>query len=246
MYWSFFCTDKGLREYQEDCVFINGEIVQEDHLCGEKIIKGNKALFAVSDGMGGLSFGDMASRFVCGLLKEMDIPFTIEGVLKGIQSIQREFMRTALYNSGTTLAGVYMNKDRSIIFNVGDSRVYKITKEKAVYISHDHSYVQSLVDRGIISYQQSFFHPAKNIIEFGIGDVFQEEWLKGKKPYILEDKLKEDEYYLITTDGVHDVLTDREIHYLLCPEPKRGILNLIKELEKKKSDNYSLILVRWE
>ncbi len=244
MYWAFFCTDKGLRNYQEDCVYIDGEIFQKNHFCGERKIEKDKALFAVCDGMGGLSSGDLASKFVCHQLKEIDIPFSKKEIEKALQRIQREFMRTALYNSGTTIAGVYMYGRKAIVFNAGDSRVYKITKEKAIYLSHDHSYVQSLVDQGLISYEQAFYHPEKYIIEFGIGDVFQQDWLKGKKPFVIEDILNEDEYYLITTDGVHDVLTDREIHYLLCPDPSRSIKVLIQELEKRKSDNYSFILIK--
>ena len=246
MYWTFFCMDKGLREYQEDAIYIDGEVFQKEHFCSEKTISKEKALFAVCDGMGGLSFGSLASKIVCEMLKEEDIPFSKEGIINTLRNIQKKFMETPLFNSGTTIAGVYMFQNKALVFNVGDSRVYKITKEKAIYLTHDHSYVQSLIDRGLVSYEQSFFHPAKNIVEFGIGDVFQEEWLNGKKPYVTEDILLDDEYYLITTDGVHDVLTDREIHYLLCPDPQKSVKNLISELEKKKSDNYSFILLKQE
>ncbi|MDQ7055628.1 MAG: hypothetical protein Q9M89_03730, partial [Persephonella sp.] len=137
------------------------------------------------DGMGGLSHGDVASRFVCEKLKEMSIPFSKEGVVNALRKIQQEFEKSALTWSGTTVAGVYIKEKRGIIFNVGDSRVYKYTPERLIYLSHDYSYVQSLVDRGIISYEEAFCHSEKYIVEFGIGDVFSQEWASGKMPYVV-------------------------------------------------------------
>ena len=238
--------DKGLRDYQQDCIYIDGEIYQKEYMeCPQdKKINKNSAVFAVCDGMGGLSEGEKASEFVCQMLKKCDIPFSKDGVYRALFKIQKRFETSGLMWSGTTIAGVYMNGSDGIVFNAGDSRVYKYTPEKLIYLSHDHSYVQSLVDKGIISYQEAFYHPERYIVEFGIGDVFSPDWKEGKKPFIVEDRLGKDEAYLICSDGLSDYIPDQQIHYLLYPDPFRNFKRLIDELEKVKSDNYSIILVK--
>jgi len=245
MFQALFCMDKGLREYQQDCIYIDGEIFQNDHMeCPQsRKIKKSSAVFAVCDGMGGLSEGEKASLFVCQMLKKCNLTFTKEDIYRALFKIQKRFESSGLIWSGTTIAGIYMSGSEGIIFNAGDSRVYKYTPEKLVYLSHDHSYVQSLIDRGIISYQEAFYHPERYIVEFGIGDLFSPDWKKGKKPYIVEDRLGRDEAYLICSDGLSDQIPDPQIHSLLYPNPFENFKNLLKQLEKVKSDNYSVVLV---
>ena len=246
MFYVLFCMDKGLRDYQQDCIYIDGEIFQREHMECPQLREINKssAVFAVCDGMGGLSEGEKASEFVCRMLKRCDVPYSKDGIYRALFKIQKKFESSGFVWSGTTIAGVYMDDSSGIIFNAGDSRVYKYTPEKLIYLSHDHSYVQSLVDKGIISYQEAFYHPVRYIVEFGIGDVFSPDWKEGKKPYIVEDRLGKDEAYLICSDGLSDQIQDPRIHYLLYPDPFENFKRLIDELDKVKSDNYSVILVK--
>ena len=60
----------GGKDNQEDCLLVDGEIVQEDELetAAERTVSRLPALFAVCDGMGGLRRGEWASRFVCSRL----------------------------------------------------------------------------------------------------------------------------------------------------------------------------------
>ncbi|SNZ08531.1 protein phosphatase [Persephonella hydrogeniphila] len=245
MYKILFCMDIGMRDNQEDCMYIDGEIFQVNKMeCpASKKVEKESLLVAVCDGMGGMSEGEKASRFVCQMLKKCSIPFSPEAVYRTLFRIQKKFETSGIIWSGTTVAGVLMEGNKSIIFNVGDSRVYKYTKDRLIYISHDHSYVQSLIDKGLISYEEAFYHPEKYIVEFGIGDVFASDWKSGKRPYIVEDILKKDEAYLVCTDGLSDYISDNEIYYLLYPEPFENFSNLIKAVEKVKSDNYSVALI---
>lgn len=243
MYKTLYCTDIGLRRSQQDCIYVDGDVYMENHFCGKKEIDKNFALFTVCDGMGGLYEGEKASYFVGVNLKDMDIPFSKEGIKEALAEIQKRFVKEGFFYSGTTVAGVYLKGNRCIVFNAGDSRVYKLTKNGIIYLSHDHSYVQRLVDTGQITQEQAFYHPAKNILEFGLGDVFQTDWENGIEPYIVEDVLQEGEYYLLCTDGVNGILNDKEIFYLLWPNPFENIERFLDELEKRKSDNYSFIIV---
>jgi len=242
MYMFFFCTDIGKRNSQQDCLYVDGDVIFSEHFCDRKSIEKERALFAVCDGMGGLSKGEKISIFVGKEISKMNIPFSEDGIYEALRKVQKK-TEIDFYMSGTTIVGVYMNGRKSIIFNAGDSRVYKITEDGIIYLSHDHSYVQKLVDTGVITYEEAFYHPARNILEFGIGDVFKQEWDNGVKPYIKTDYLDEGEYYLITTDGVHGELTDQEIFSLLWPDPFKQIDTFLLELEKRKRDNFTFILL---
>ncbi len=240
--------DIGARDSQEDCMFVNGAVIQQAK-SGQvtvKKLRKEKALFAVCDGMGGHSKGEWASKFVCGKLKACvrQPSFARESVELFIERIQNQIENEMVDNSGTTIAGVALEGSAGTIFNAGDSRVYKITGRDIQYMSHDHSLVQSSVDQGLISQKDAFSHPHKNVIEFGMGDVFKSDWADGaRKVFIRDDVLGNDECYLICSDGINDVLTDEEILDALHPDPFGRSGELVDRVTKKMKDNLSFILI---
>jgi serine/threonine protein phosphatase PrpC len=238
----------GLRDGQEDCIFVNGTIVQERKFASVAVqeIGDGLLLCAVCDGMGGHDRGEWASRFVCEKLKEhyRGLDFSRNSTELLIERIQNQIENETANGSGTTVAGVVLEKDRAHIFNVGDSRVYKITGGGIFYMSHDHSLVQGSVDRGDITPEEAFTHPYRNVIEFGIGDVFRSEWAGGGKAvHIAEDRLGAGEWYLICTDGVNDVMRDHEMYDVLRGDPFGRLSAFIGSLEERMKDNFSFILV---
>ncbi len=246
-----FFTDIGLRKNQEDCIFINGEIYQVNHLKNVvfKEINNGISLFAVCDGMGGLKKGELASRFVCQQLKEEkeNFEFSKYYVRNLFYKIQKEFLKKGLINSGTTVSGVMLKDYQSLIFNAGDSRVYKLNKKEIKLLSHDHSYVQHLIDLGYISEEEAKYHPYKNVIEFGIGDVFNDVWeSRNEDIFISEDFLNREESYFLSTDGVHGVMSETEIFYILKDNPVENAEMLKEELLKRKEDNLSFVIIHRE
>jgi serine/threonine protein phosphatase PrpC len=238
----------GLRGNQEDCIFVNGEIFQSKRFRNTHVqkVSGSTALFGVCDGMGGHAKGEFASRFVCEKLKEYlkQFTFSTEFIRNIFSEIQEKTVREDIRNSGTTVACVACSNGSAKISNAGDSRVYKITKEDIVYLSHDHSYVQNMVDEGYLSQNQAFTHPHRNIIQFGIGDVFKNQWDKNDMQiHITDDVLGNDEYYLICTDGVNDIMRDDEIKSILYPDPFAHSGNFIECLKERMKDNFSFIIV---
>ncbi len=238
----------GLRDSQEDCIFVDGKVFQERSFPKVAVAKKRKdnVLFAVCDGMGGHSRGEWASRFVCEKLKEnlRNFHSSRNSVEFLIEAIQNKMENEMVSNSGTTIAGVALRDDRAEVFNAGDSRVYKITGGGITYVSHDHSLVQSGIDRGDISPAEAFAHPYKNVIEFGMGDVFKDAWARGDRAtYRKDDYLAEGEYYLICTDGVNDVLRDEEMDKILDGDPFGNLSALVEFLKERMKDNFSFILV---
>jgi serine/threonine protein phosphatase PrpC len=243
-----YYMDIGQRENQEDCLFVNGLTVQQDmmkYACTESV-NAPGGVFAVCDGMGGHAGGEWASSFVCEKMKEFmkDISFSHEYILNMFREIQRKMEIEGMKNSGSTTACVMLKGNASKIYNIGDIRVYKITKKEILTLSHDHSLVQSMVDKGELSGYEAKGHPYRHIIEFGLGDVFKRQWnTNDKKVYMQDDILNANEYYLLCTDGVNDVLSDAEIHDLLSPDPFDRLHEFIDYLGKRMKDNTSFIVV---
>jgi serine/threonine protein phosphatase PrpC len=179
MKYKLFCfMDIGPRAQQEDCILISSEIFQENQLIKEGSVSSENLLLAVCDGMGGHEAGEKASRFVCEQLKDwsLDGKYSHNRFENNFRLIQKKALKHLPPKSGCTIAGLIIKNDRIHIFNAGDSRVYKITYNGIEYLSHDHSAVQDLLDRQLITAEQAFNHHRKNEISLGIGPVFYKDW----------------------------------------------------------------------
>ena len=74
-----------------------------------------------------------------------------------------------LAGMGTTLVGVLVIDGAVYAVNVGDSRMYLVSRDALTQITHDHSYVQFLVDIGKISEDEARTSTNRNIITRAVG-----------------------------------------------------------------------------
>lgn len=146
------------------------------------------ALCLVCDGMGGAQGGAQASSTASDVFMEEadgfmqkvsagDTP-TCEDFFAALVSAA-EAANTAVYTRakndaslsgmGTTLVGALITDGKAYAVNVGDSRMYLLRGETAEQITHDHSYVQYLVDLGKMSYEESLTSSVRNIITRAVG-----------------------------------------------------------------------------
>jgi len=235
----------GPRASQEDCLIDGEDIFQSDQMAGGKIIDTDFLLVGVCDGMGGHDFGETASRFVCEQIKQKfdHTRFSPENVKRCLTEIQTSSAQQLPENCGTTVAGLMVMDGKTLAFNAGDSRIYKLSETGIDYISHDHSLVQGLVDKAFINQDTAADHPLKNIINFGIGPLFSDEW-ENSIVHIFEESIAEDACYLLCSDGVNDLMSDREIYNLLMPSPVENGNILLQALQTKGlKDNTSFIIL---
>jgi serine/threonine protein phosphatase PrpC len=236
----------GARSVQEDCIMDGVDQWQTDEFINSREIVAETLLLAVCDGMGGHDKGDEASRFVCEQLKNISHdPIMDAGKLKEILAgIQETALEKLPENCGTTLAGLFVSDNRIIAFNAGDSRVYKFTPEGLMYISHDHSLVQEMVDKSLIPDVAAKDHPLKNLIEFGFGPIFGDAWER-YTVHIYESPLEDGDIYLLCSDGLMDAMRDAVIHDCLMQSAEEmgpRLLDLMKR--KRLNDNTSFIIVK--
>lgn len=135
-------------------------------------------LFAVADGMGGHSAGDLASAAVVERLALIATgtflePETIERALEAATDDITTIAGDSQLGVGTTVTGVALalrNGDPFFaVFNIGDSRVYRFERNELAQVTTDHSVVQELVESGALTRDEAEHHPDSNIITRAVG-----------------------------------------------------------------------------
>lgn len=236
--------DVGPRSGQEDCILVENRVFQEDRLSHFSSYESDLIIMAVCDGMGGHDAGEEASRFVCDKLNTIVdfVDFSGESLQTIMAVVQNSSVNHLPRGSGTTLAGIIVKNNKVIVFNAGDSRVYRICNGTISCVSRDHSLVQDLVDKGMISEEEAFHHPYRNVVNFGIGPAF----IKAKNKYELntcEEDMVRNSFYVLCSDGVSDIMRNEEILNVLGSDPVADGESLINALKKiKLKDNTSFII----
>ncbi|RCW62019.1 Stp1/IreP family PP2C-type Ser/Thr phosphatase [Halanaerobium sp. ST460_2HS_T2] len=192
-------TDKGKkRSANEDNYFINSDI----------------DFFMVADGMGGHAAGEVASQTAVDFAA--DFNFELSNPLASLSDLTFEINQAIIKKSkqkidyqgmGTTFAAVIVCNQRLYYVNLGDSRIYLYNKSNKTLkkISEDHSLVADLLRKGKITKEEAFNHPKKNIVTQALGLESELDLDKGQLD------ISGDEYILICTDGLTDMIKEEEI-----------------------------------
>ncbi len=194
-----------------------------------------KSLFVICDGMGGHSFGDVASRTVCEAIctywsEHLDEPDTkrkysaaCKAASEAIDRTSDKFNRSEM---GTTLVMVAIDSDMLTITHCGDSRCYLLRDDSVIYQTKDHinpGYGLDIVSRCFFSYNHEV-----------------------AKPEIEQFNIENGDRIFLCSDGVYkatapEILTAR----LMDDKPLEDITDTIEFLcEKYSDDNYTGILIQ--
>lgn len=213
-------TDRGLvRETNEDA-FAAADLSTAERWRGETAewrTTPKGVLLAVSDGMGGAKGGEVASAL------------SVEGVLEGMirtararppdahtlrQVIERsnrrvhvEGQRAELRGMGATLTAVLVSGEEAWVAQIGDSRAYLLRGGSIGQVTHDQSYVQMLVDAGVLTPEEASLSPKRNVILQVMGQEEVEVAL-GRL------RLRRGDRLLLCSDGLTNVLDDETIRAL--------------------------------
>jgi protein phosphatase len=192
-----------VREHNEDAIWFDA----------------GRGVAIVADGVGGHNAGEVASRLTVETFaeyttktwsREMSVADTKTIMVDSLLSANKIVRDTASespdkYRMGTTAVALCLGDGIYGIANVGDSRAYLLRPAEIHQITQDHSYVQDLVESGEISKTEARQHPERNMINRCVGTDANIE------VDFFHGHLKPCEYLLLCSDGVHDLLEDREI-----------------------------------
>lgn len=185
------------------------------------------ALLVVADGMGGMKSGEKASEFVIEGIKShfSNIPESTLNDDKAIIS----FIKNAIIQSdqlikayakdhresegmGSTIVLIWLLGEKAYCGWCGDSRIYCYNPQNSlVRLSHDHSYVQSLVDEGKITEDEAFDHPDGNIITRSLGDSGE-----AANPETKIYPIHRRDVFMLCSDGLCGLLNDEQIETILA------------------------------
>lgn len=203
------------------------------------------SLWLVADGMGGAAAGEVASGIVRdtvlqsvnhGEELEASIQTAHEAVIRAVEEQVGEA------GMGSTVVALQSQGSNARIAWVGDSRAYRWRDGELEQLTRDHSYVQSLIDAGIIDAEDAENHPQKNVITQSLGavelnalqiDSIETPWQSG-------DKL------LLCSDGLTGEVNDAGIANILSEggSDQEVVDRLIQAaLDNGGHDNVSVIIV---
>ena len=176
-------------------------------------------LIAVADGMGGHAAGEVASRIAVKVLQSLTPALTSEDIdedsiedllMHSLHSIDSEISVVTDEDNekrgmGTTLTALLIRDKYISLLHVGDSRCYRLRGNTLEQLSSDHTVIQELLDQGAISAAEAVEHPQRSMLTQalrGDGDV---------TPVLQMYEIKKGDRYLLCSDGLSGVLTEKEI-----------------------------------
>jgi serine/threonine protein phosphatase PrpC len=194
-------------------------------------------LIAVADGMGGHAAGEVASRIAVEVLQKLaptlaatdiDEDSVEDLLMHSLHSIDAEIATVAdeeieKRGMGTTLTALLIRDNRIALLHVGDSRCYRLRGNTLEQLSNDHTVIQELLDQGAISQAEAVEHPQRSMLTQalrGDGDV---------TPVLQMFEVKKGDRYLLCSDGLSGVLTDKEIKVGLKKSDKDEAVKFLKD-----------------
>ena len=184
------------------------------------ILEPTRGLYAVLDGMGGANAGDVASQtardvsrdFVQQRRLTLAPRALIEGaILAATAAIFHAGQRTKeLQGMGTTVvACLVVDPTHVIVAHVGDSRAYLLRDGRLTTLTRDHTIVEELVARGLLSADEAERHPYKNVLSRNLGAR------PDTKVDVLELELQPGDRILLCSDGLYGFAAADAIQYVL-------------------------------
>lgn len=209
-------------------------------------------LMAICDGMGGHAGGDTASTIAIRSLAHIerdDVNGDIQTVSKMMETsvmaahdaiVGKAKRERRLSGMGTTVTTVVLVSGYWVLAHIGDSRAYLLRDGKLTRMTHDHSYVQHLIDTGRISEAEAKNHPQRNVVMRVLGDFDIDP-----HPDIAIRKAHPTDRWLLCSDGLTGVLEDSTIEQVMadCTDQEECAQRLVSmALKAGSTDNVTAVI----
>ncbi len=203
----------------------------------------NIKLLIAADGMGGREKGEVASNYVATSLekwfyskdvKVLNNTEKVEDLLRSyIKRLNNDLIKKYGEDKlGTTLILALINKKKTLILNVGDSRGYIYYKRKLIQVNEDDSDVWMYHKYGGVKKDHLRFFSNNNIVSACVGIC--------PELCTISSNVLDNDYEMIflLTDGVTDNITDKKIKSLIRKTPKKELLTKIVEEAVYKDQHF--------
>lgn len=218
---------KGKRENNEDYIL-------------SRQLSPDCSLFLIADGMGGYSYGEIASSLACNSIAEYLMVNYDKSEIKRLlldsfnianKRINEKRQELAV-KMGTTMAVAMIEGSIAYIFWVGDVRIYHFRNNEILFQSEDHSLITEMKKKGHVSAKE--IERYRNVVTRSLSGIPMEE-----EPEIIELSLMPEDVLILCTDGLWQNVNVSTIFNLSIEQ----IQYLIKNQEEIMEDNYSFMKI---
>ncbi len=236
-------TDRGkVRQINQDAYLFDLQAEQD------------RAVAVLCDGMGGERAGEVASELAANAFLEHalkafsspDAPLAVDiaresAAWANLQVYDKANRSSEYAGMGTTLVAAVISGHEAAVVNVGDSRCYWLAEGQLQQVTRDHSWVQEMVDQGVLTPGEARSHPRKNLITRSIGhqrrirsDIFRLDMRRG-------------DVLLFCSDGLSNLVGEDEIAQCLLsaaelPQKCRRLLQTA--LDRGAPDNVTILMLQ--
>ncbi|MCC6220292.1 MAG: serine/threonine-protein phosphatase [Deltaproteobacteria bacterium] len=212
--------------------------------------------WVVCDGMGGVMGGELAAQLAIDAIRRgletREYASRKEALVSAIEEANRVIVlrrqNPAFSAMGTTIVGLLVKDNEAVIAHAGDSRAYLVRDNSIQQLTIDHTYVQDLVDKGLLDEDDALSHPQAHVLTRCLGAephldlATQVYWI-----WDVEDGAPTDSLVLCS-DGLYSLVSDNEIAEVVSQtSPQESCVRLV-ELAKKRGgyDNITISILPLE
>ena len=220
-------------------------------------------LFLVADGVGGNAAGEKASALAVNVIENFVLD-TLNWCLQlrsnAADALLAEFQqameqadhhllhesrrRPELHGMGTTLTLAYCLGDQLFVAHVGDSRCYLLRRGLLYRLTHDHTLVAEMVQRGLLKPDEAAHHGYRHVITNVVGGSDP-----GVRVEVHKLPLESGDELLLCSDGLTEMVSDQEVLSVLQAEadPAAATQRLVARAnEQGGKDNVTVVVARFE
>ena len=201
-------TDVGnRRDNNEDCYLASPEL----------------SLWVMADGVGGHDAGEIASKIACDVIKsKVEEGQALAGAIDDAHQAIKSSSEQGVGRPGmaTTVVVLLVKDNLYQIAWVGDSRGYLWRDKNLLQLTHDQSLVQRLLDENLITQEEAYHHPRRNLVTQALG----QDSLNNVEVEVVEGEFKDGDKIILCSDGLTDYIRDTQITQLLIDNNDESVL----------------------
>ncbi len=209
------------------------------------------SIFVVSDGFGHQDGGKFASKSTVDTLINNFTKIEPDNVEEFFKSSVDEinkyiyFKKVSKYENamlGCTMVALLIKDNIAHIAHVGDSRAYIFRNSRLNQLTKDHSYIQSLIDRGEISPAKAIFHAKRHILNKALGSK------QKMRPDCKSMEVNPNDIFILCSDGVWGFISQSKINEIIANNiPSEATLKMIKAVKNNLgADNITIQIISFK
>jgi serine/threonine protein phosphatase PrpC len=182
------------------------------------VLDDDRVLLLIADGMGGHAAGEVAAELALETFEGFrpDGPDICSELIERIEKAQKSIIERShavpsFTGMGTTVTAVFVADGSASWVHVGDTRIYLFHEGSLIRITDDHTVPGTLLKKGEITREQARLHPYSNVLTRCVG-------CDPHEPDSGSFDLSDGDFVLLTTDGLHDLITDDRIAAILSAD----------------------------